>query len=132
MPGLDRFGFDDTRGADGHAKISIALKAPVKNVVVVADDRRRAQDQHARAAARELMILEVAPSRFAGVAFKQAGNLRVNGRKAVLFPSQAVEINGIQGAINPGPQWLQNLTGGVELAGIDEDAVGPANRRIHI
>src|SRR6516162_4865462 len=132
MPGPDRFGFDDTRGADGHAKISIALEAPVENVVVVADHRRSAQDQHARAAARELMIFKVAPSRLAGVAFKQAGELSVNNRKAVLFPGQAVEIDGIGGAINPGAQWLQNLTGGVELAGIDEDAVGPANRRIHI
>src|SRR5262249_49190595 len=132
MPGADRFGFDDTRGADGHAKISIALEAPVENVVVVADHRRSAQDQHARAAARELMILKVPPSRLAGVAFKQAGDLSVNDRKAVLFPGQAVEIDGIGGAINPGAQWLQNLTGGVELAGIDEHAVGPANRRIHI
>src|SRR5215470_5863673 len=78
------------------------------------------------------MIFIMAPGRISGIAFKDAGNLRVDHRKTVLFPSETVEINRVGRAIDIGAERLENVAGGVELAGVNEHTVGPADGGIHV
>src|ERR1700675_3020456 len=56
----------------------------------------------------------------------------MNHRKAVFFPGQTVEIDRVGWAIDVLAQRFQNVAGGVKLAGVDEDAVGPADGGIHV
>src|SRR5258707_2226876 len=56
----------------------------------------------------------------------------MNHRKAVFFPGQAIEIDSVGWAIDVRVQRFQNVAGGVKLTGVDEDAVGPTDRGVHV
>src|SRR5258708_5375406 len=130
--GFYGFGFNDAGGADGDSQIAITLEAPVENVVVVADHRSGAQDEHTRSTAGKLMFFKMAPGRIARVAFKETRDLGVDYRETVFFPRQTIEIHCVGGAIDFWTQRFQNVPGSVELARINEDAVGPVQRGIHV
>src|SRR5258708_38037284 len=78
------------------------------------------------------MFFKMAPGRDAIVALKETRDLGMDYRETVFFPGQTIEIHCVGGAIDFWTQRFQNVPGSVELARINEDAVGPVQRGIHV
>jgi len=93
--GLHGFGFDDAGSSRRDAQAAVACKAPVENVVVVADHRGGAQHQHAGRAAAGLVFFEMPPRQIARVTLEKAGHLGVQHRKTMVVGRQAVDVYGI-------------------------------------
>src|SRR5215470_11618435 len=74
----------------------------------------------------------MAPRRIAGVTFKETSDLCMHHREAVFVPGKSVEIYGVRRTVDIRAERFENVAGGVELAGVNKDAISPADRGVHV
>ena len=101
--GLQRrgLGLDDTGGADRDLDGAIRLEAPIEQVVVVADHRRRAQHQLATGSPVDFAALQVTPRGILGRALEETREPGREPRRPVLVDRQPVEPRGARRTVEP-------------------------------
>ena len=133
-PAGHSFHLRDAGGADHSADGPVGLKDPVEDVVVIAEGGDPTQDEVAAGTAvHDGVARAVAPRDFAAGPLEEASDGLVSARQAALRGQDHVEPGRVVGAIGPAFQRPPRQAHGVaELAAVEERALVPAFRGVHV
>ena len=124
-------GLDDSSSAHRDADRTVLFKPPVQNVVIIPDDSGRAEDQTPAGTSGNLLFFEMTPGWATARDLIETGLPRSQHRNPMFAGNQGVEICCVSRTVGAFTQRFEH-TAVKKLTGVDEDARGLAQSRIHV